>query len=611
MPGSGRGYPSTVTDVPQPALATLSHHRSWEDGWIYERKLDGQRCLAVRDRRGTRLYSRSGRDVTVAFPEIAEALEQQAATDFVVDGEVVAFEGSRTSFSRLQPRIHVSSAEKARRSGVAVYFYAFDVLRADGTDVRREQLLDRKRILRGLLGWDDPIRYTPHRVHGGEEWFAEICGKGWEGLIAKRADASYSTGRTKDWLKFKCESGQELVVVGWTDPEGSRVALGALLLGHHRGEGLVYAGKVGTGFSAKVLRDLHTRLNADRARHLTVHGRPTPPRRRALGGARARRPDRLHRVDECGSAAPPPLPGAADRQEREGRGARMTETVAGVEVSKPDKELLPGVSKLDLARYYDSVADAMLPFLRGRPINMQRFPDGIDGPSFYEKKVPAHFPEWVRTVEVDTADGPQRQVLVADRRSLVYLAQQACLTPHTWLSTADHLDRPDQLVIDLDPSDDDLAKVRRATRMTGDLLDELGLTPYLRTTGSRGYHVVVPLRPEEDFDEVRAFARSVAERLVERDPDLLTLEARKAKRGDRVLVDIMRNGYGQTAVPSYAVRARPGAPVATPLAWDELSEVEPQGFTVASLPRRLAEQDDPWHGWRRHASGLGRARGRL
>jgi bifunctional non-homologous end joining protein LigD len=251
----------SASDIPQPALATLSHDRFWEPGWVYERKLDGQRCLAVRDGRGTRLYSRSGRDVTVAFPEVAEALEQQASADFVVDGEVVAFEGSRTSFSRLQPRIHVSSAARARRSGVAVHFYAFDVLRADGEDLRREPLLDRKRRLRALLTWQDPVRYTPHRVHAGEDWFAEVCRRGWEGLIAKRADAAYATGRTKDWLKFKCEAGQELVVVGWTDPEGSRVALGALLLGYHRGEDLVYAGKVGTGFSQQVLRDLHARLS--------------------------------------------------------------------------------------------------------------------------------------------------------------------------------------------------------------------------------------------------------------------------------------------------------------------------------------------------------------
>jgi bifunctional non-homologous end joining protein LigD len=287
--------------------------------------------------------------------------------------------------------------------------------------------------------------------------------------------------------------------------------------------------------------------------------------------------------------------------------------VAGVEISKPDKVLFPddGVTKLDLARYYADVADLMLPHLKGRPINMQRFPDGIDGPSFYEKKVPSHFPDWVHTVEVQTSDGPQRQVVVDDARTLVYLAQQACLTPHTWLSTRDDLDHPDELVFDLDPSDDDIRKVRRATRLVGDLLDDLGLTAYLKTTGSRGYHVVVPLRPGDDFDAVRDFARAVAERLVEREPDLLTLEARKAKRGDRVLIDIMRNGYGQTAVPPYAVRARPGAPVSTPISWDELSRVSPAQVTTANLKRRIASKADPWRGWRRHASGLARARRRL
>jgi len=250
--------------IPQPALATLSHDRFWEPGWVYERKLDGQRCLAVRDCDGTRLYSRSGRDVSLAFPEIAEALEQQAATSFVVDGEVVAFEGSRTSFARLQPRIHLSSADRARATGIPVWFYVFDVLDADGQDLRSKPLLDRKRRLRKLLTWEDPIRSTPHRVRAGDEWFAEICRRGWEGLIAKRTDAAYTSGRTDDWLKFKCEAGQELVVVGWTDPTGSRVALGALLLAYYDRSGgteeLVYAGKVGTGFSEKVLRDLHKRL---------------------------------------------------------------------------------------------------------------------------------------------------------------------------------------------------------------------------------------------------------------------------------------------------------------------------------------------------------------
>jgi len=291
--------------------------------------------------------------------------------------------------------------------------------------------------------------------------------------------------------------------------------------------------------------------------------------------------------------------------------------VAGVEISKPDKVLFPDgpggrpVTKLDLATYYADVAEVMLPHLRARPVNMQRFPDGVTGPSFFEKRVPSHFPDWVHTVEVDTADGPQRQVVVDDARTLVYLAQQACITPHTWLSTAADLEHPDQLVFDLDPSDDSLAKVRRATRLVRELLDELGLTCYLKTTGSRGYHVMVPLRSGEDFDAVRAFARAVAERVVDRAPDLLTLEARKADRGDRVLVDIMRNGYGQTAVPAYAVRARAGAPVSTPLEWGELSRVRPAQFTIASVRRRLARRADPWADVRRRAQGPARARRRL
>jgi bifunctional non-homologous end joining protein LigD len=294
-----------------------------------------------------------------------------------------------------------------------------------------------------------------------------------------------------------------------------------------------------------------------------------------------------------------------------------TVEVAGVEVSKPDKLLFPAgshskaVTKLDLATYYDAIADVMLPHLRGRPVNMQRFPDGIEGMAFYEKKVPSHFPDWVHTVEVHTMDGTQRQVVLDDRRSMVYLAQQACITPHTWLCTNKSLEKPDQLIFDLDPTDDDLAKVRRATRLVGELLDDLGLTTYLKTTGSRGYHVLVPLRPSLGFDEVRDFARRCGEVLVEKAPDLLTLEQRKAKRGDRVYVDIGRNAYGQTAVPAYSVRPREGAPVSTPITWDELSRVKPGQFTVASVRRRLARRDCPWADVRRHAQGLAKARKRL
>jgi len=290
--------------------------------------------------------------------------------------------------------------------------------------------------------------------------------------------------------------------------------------------------------------------------------------------------------------------------------------VAGLEISKPGKELIPtndggGITKLDLAEYYAAVADVMLPHVADRPLNMQRFPDGIGGISFYEKKLPSHFPDWFARVEVETADGRQQQPVVGDARSLVYLANQACITPHTWLCRTSALDLPDQLVFDLDPSTEGTDDVRRATRMTGELLDDLGLTAFVKTTGSRGYHVLVPLRPDGDFETVRAFARAVARHLVTLAPDLLTVEQRKAKRGSRVYVDVFRNGYGQTAVPSYGVRARPGAPVSTPITWDELSRVGPAQYDIRSVLRRLSQRRDPWQGIRRRAQGLGKAQQRL
>lgn len=292
----------------------------------------------------------------------------------------------------------------------------------------------------------------------------------------------------------------------------------------------------------------------------------------------------------------------------------MSEASADVEIHRPDKLLIPGepgLTKAGLAEHYERVADLMLPHLDGRPVSLQRFPDGIEEGGFYQKSVPDHFPDFVTTAEVETSDGLQRQVVIDSLRTLLYLVDQACLLPHTWLSRVPHLRRPDQLVVDVDPSVEDLSAVRRATRLVGELLDELGLTSFLKTTGSRGYHVVVPLVPDDDVDRVRAVAGRLAAHLAAREPDLLTVEARKKNRGDRVYLDVARNAYAQTAVPPYAVRARPGAPVATPIRWDELSRIEPDGHTVASLPRRLARIQDPWADMAEQAQPLGPAVERL
>jgi bifunctional non-homologous end joining protein LigD len=280
-----------------------------------------------------------------------------------------------------------------------------------------------------------------------------------------------------------------------------------------------------------------------------------------------------------------------------------------VETSREDKVLFPdaGLTKGDLVAYYLRVAPTMLPHLRGRPVSMHRYPDGIEEEGFYQKQVPDYFPDWVARTRVELAEGgTQDLVVVEDAATLVYLADQACITPHVWLSRSDRLDHPDRMTFDLDPQDDAFGTVVRAARAVRDLLDEIGLVPFVQTTGSRGLHVVVPLDRSDHFDTVRNVARGVADLLARRHPDRLTTAQRKADRGDRLLLDVMRNARGQTAVPPYAVRGRPGAPVATPLDWDELGDgdMNARRYTVGSIFRRLSQKPDPWKGMGRHGRSL-------
>ncbi len=278
-----------------------------------------------------------------------------------------------------------------------------------------------------------------------------------------------------------------------------------------------------------------------------------------------------------------------------------------VETSKEDKVLFgdDGIAKGDLVDYYRRIAEPLLHHARGRPISMERFPDGIDSERFYQKKAPDYFPDWIETVSVDLrgAGGRQDQVVLSEAATLVYLANQACITPHVWLSRADDLDRPDRMIFDLDPPGDDFGAVRTAARQVRDVLNELDLPAWLRTTGSRGLHVVVPLDGSSDFDAVRDFAGGVSRLLAERH-DGLTTAHRKDKRGERIFVDYLRNAYAQTAVASYAVRALPGAPVAAPLDWDELGDTGSQSYTISNIHRRLGARDDPWKDMRRHARSL-------
>ena len=284
-----------------------------------------------------------------------------------------------------------------------------------------------------------------------------------------------------------------------------------------------------------------------------------------------------------------------------------------VEITHPEKVLFPrdGITKADLADYYERVAEWMLPHVRNRPISMQRFPAGVEEPGFFHKDIPAYFPSWIRRVEVPKARGTITHVVASDAASLIYLVGQNTITPHVWLSRADRVWQPDRMVIDLDPAPGtDFASVRRAARRTGELLRELGFTPFAQVTGSKGIHVWTPLRRRARHDEVRAFAGDIGRVLAARHPDHLTTEFRKAKRDGRILVDTARNTYAQTAVPPYAVRPRPGAPVATPIDWEELSDskLRPDRWTMRNVLRRLRAKGDPWTDITSYARGTARAR---
>lgn len=271
-----------------------------------------------------------------------------------------------------------------------------------------------------------------------------------------------------------------------------------------------------------------------------------------------------------------------------------------VEVSNPDKMLFPGtgITKADLAHYYQRIGEHMVPYLRDRAVTLHRFPDGIEAEGFIQKNASDHFPDWVQRHRLAKEDGEVEHVVVNDVATLVYLADQACITPHITLSRVDSPDHPDRMVFDLDPPEDtdDLDALHGAVRTMGDILDDLGIDKHLMTTGSKGYHIVVARDRDSDFDEVHDMARDISRRAAEEQPDLLTVEQRKDRRGDRVFVDYLRNSYAQTTVAPYAVRPIEDAPVATPLAWEELGSSEPRQFRMDNIFRRLGQKPDPWAG---------------
>jgi bifunctional non-homologous end joining protein LigD len=594
-------------------LATLVDEPPAGSEWLHEIKLDGYRLLCRTERGKARLLTRNGLDWTDRFPGLASALRALPAKTALLDGEAVVLDSQgKSSFQALQ------GALGRERAAVDVHLVLFDCLYLDGRDVRAAPLLERKQLLRALLArvpGDGLLRFSDHVIGRGEEFFSAACASGVEGIVSKRVGAPYRAGRSRAWLKVKCSQRQELVIVGFTEPGGSRVGLGALLLGAHDAKGaLRYCGKVGTGFDAATLKALRAKLHPLERRRPALSD---PPRMRGVHwvapqlvaevsfsewtrDGRIRHPVFLGlREDKPASDVRLEKPEAAPDSAPAGNPTRASagprNVVAGVSLSNPDRVYFPdlGITKRELAAYYEAVAERALPGLAQRPLSLFRCPQGIEGECFYQKHANPSVPEAVARVRVRGDKEPY--AMVTDLASLVSLVQIGALELHVWGARADRLDRPDLVVFDLDPDPAvPFARVVETARALRSYLADLGLVAFARVTGGKGVHVVVPLVRRSGWDEVRDFSKGVALELVRLAPGQFTARMSKARRVGKIFIDWVRNTPEATAIASYSPRARPGAPVALPLAWEELEALEaPLRESVREVPRRL-QDPDPW-----------------
>ena len=623
IPGAVR-RPMPVRVAPQ--LATRARIAPTGDEWLHEIKFDGYRILAyVRDG-SVRLLSRNGHDWTRRFAAQASGLEALRVDEAILDGEMVAMGADgATSFRELQERI---SAEDTG----ALVFQAFDLLHLDGYDLSEVRLTDRKATLQQLLvvshlATSDRIRFSDHVVGSGEAFFEHACSLGLEGSIAKRADAPYRSRRSTSWIKLKCSNHAEFVVGGFTPPAGTRKGFGALLLGARDGEAFRYAGRVGSGFSDRQLRQLHATLRKRRlpespftddvpnARgavwvepqlvvevEFTERTRDGRLRHPTFRGVRddleaseitmSEEPI-VESIEPAASAAP------AGRARARVRSDDAVDTVEGVRISHPDRVVYPeqGVTKLALARFYAGIQDWLLPYLANRLLSLVRCPEGHQKECFYQKHLTTSQAKGVPRHGFRESKGVKQYTYVQSIAHVIALVQAGVLEFHPFGSQVTDVEHPDLMVFDLDPSPGvPWRETLRAARELRQRLDDLELRSFVRTTGGKGLHVVVPLRPAADWDEVKAFSKAVAERHAADDPERLTTILSKAKRRDKIYIDYLRNSRGATAIASYSTRAWPGAPVAVPLRWDELGAgLRPDRYNVTNLRRRLSALDaDPW-----------------
>ncbi len=581
-------------------------------GWLFELKYDGYRVIAAREQKQAIIYSRNGNDLSASFPEIASAVRALPFAHLVIDGEAVVHdERGIPSFGLLQQRARLRRRPDIQRASIelAVTLYAFDLLAFEEYDLRPLPLAQRKALLKELLPTVGALRYSEHIEGEGKALYEQARALGLEGVIAKKADSPYRAGRSPHWIKIRVEHTDDFVIAGYTDPKGSQPGFGALLLGQYADGELCYAGRVGTGFRARELREIAAKLKRARA----VSAPRAAPVERGLhwiepvlvcevkfteitADGVLRQPaflrlreDKPPRACVRPARAPLPEPAAADRPSPP-RQLRFTNL---------DKPLWPqeGYTKADLIAYYREIAKWLLPYLKDRPVVLTRYPDGIEGKSFFQKDAPDFVPDWVR-IERLWSEGSQREInyfVVENLESLLYIANMASIPLHIWSSRLRHLERPDWCVLDLDPKEAPFKHVIKIAKRIHALCRAIALPAFLKTSGSTGLHVLIPLGHRYTYEESRTLGELLARVIVRELPEIATVVRVPASREGRVYIDYLQNGHGRLLVAPFSVRPLAHAPVSMPLQWSELNpRLSNARFTIKNAVRRLhAIRQDP------------------
>ena len=608
----------------EPELTTLVDAPPSGSSWIHEVKFDGYRMGGRIENGKAKLITRSGLDWTRKFPTIAKALEKTGIKSGWLDGEIVVpDENGLSSFSGLQRALSEGDDRK-------MAFYLFDLPYLNGRDLRDLPLVQRKQLLRDTVFAKKAhgvLAYSEHHEAEGDAFYKAACNMALEGVVSKRKDSPYRSGRGRDWVKSKCIDRDEFVVGGYTPSRAGR-GIGSLLVGHYEGKRLVYDGRTGTGFGAKEALALEKALRGrqidqapfgeiERAYRARAHW--VKPELVAEVGYRGRSSDGLLRqasyqgLREDKPAREIAHNDRADRMSKASKSAKAStsraapaadDTVAGVKITHPSRVIDPttGSTKLDVARYYERVAETLLLDMGDRPVAVVRNPDGITGEAFFQRH-----PQQTLKGRISTVKDPEdKEELLAVRtvKDLVTLVQFGALEIHPWQTHIDTLDKADRFILDLDPAPDvPFAAVTLAAKLVRKRLDGLGLKSIVKTTGGKGLHVIVPLRPAASWPAAKGFAKAIADSLARDEPKIFLAKASKAARKGRIYVDYLRNDRGSTAVGAYCVRARPGLPVAMPLDWSQVTEkLQPADFSIETVDKVALPKE--WKAARTWRQGL-------